>query len=285
MKSDDELRRIAESFKLTTNQIGIEDFDGYSPDEMDAMLYDPFSPDCPVQLNKVDDEVLRQIPLYNLARHLLEMLSIEKIKVEDSGFLPAEVVKFLYDQGYYQDYEIESGELYFTDPVASYSIVMAQVLLHLMEAIKEENGYVEITPKGNVLLQNPNRLLKEMILNFGQGYDWSLMDESDDAKIGKIGWSFSLALVQKFCKEPIMPAEIVFMYFRAFPALLKGHDIEDAYYIYVFRTMTDFMHLLGLTRIWQDDLMELPKKVQATPLLYKLISVRAPKHYQHKERN
>jgi len=285
MLSEEELRNLGDSLKLSNNVIGLEDFEGYNPDEMDALLYSPLRQECPVRLKAVETNIANKVPLYKIIRHLLEVLNSGKIKPTPSGHLPVELVQEIYHLGYYQDDEVETGINDLATEAASFSILIAHITLNFMKAIREIKGFLVITKKGRELLKDSNALLKEILITYGQQVNLSAFDQFGDNYVGRLGWSFSLVLMHKYGKEPIDPAELTFRYFRAFPALLNEIEEEDAHFCYIFRTVERFMHLLGLVRIEKGDLMEFPTLIQSTPLLYSLIALRAPKNFQDGGKN
>src|SRR5688572_27251511 len=108
--SEEELRRLVESIKQSSNQLGIEDFEGYNPLEMGEIAYRPLEENCPVRLKKVEENVYHQIPLLNLIRYIISRIQeAGKIKLTATGRLPVKLVADIYAKGYIKDELIEQG--------------------------------------------------------------------------------------------------------------------------------------------------------------------------------
>ncbi len=56
------------------NNRGLLDFEGYSPIEMQLLLYDIFGENCPVQLIKLTDLEYQSIPILNQMKFLIELI-------------------------------------------------------------------------------------------------------------------------------------------------------------------------------------------------------------------
>lgn len=73
---ENDLQQYARQYMYQQNNRSVTDFEGYSPNEMQQLLYDPFGPDSPLNLNKLDDAGYNAIPIFNLVRHLMRHLSL-----------------------------------------------------------------------------------------------------------------------------------------------------------------------------------------------------------------
>jgi len=60
-----------ERTRRIVNSAPLDDFDGFSPDEMGTILYSPFAEKCAVRIrSQMDNQVLDQSPIFQIARHL-----------------------------------------------------------------------------------------------------------------------------------------------------------------------------------------------------------------------
>ena len=57
------------------------DFNGFSSEQMHQMLNRPLEVECPVQLRRLTDEQIEQIPVMRQALHLMNVLSEKKMKL------------------------------------------------------------------------------------------------------------------------------------------------------------------------------------------------------------
>ena len=69
------------------NNRSIFEFEGYSPFEMQYILYDAFGEKSPIQLTEVTESDYKTIPILNQARFLIEVLYKQgEIKLTSKGF-------------------------------------------------------------------------------------------------------------------------------------------------------------------------------------------------------
>lgn len=283
---EDDLHRLAESLKQTSNHLGIDDFEGYSPAEMSEILYQPLADSCPIQLNKVDEHVFQQIPMFNQVTYLLSRIrEAGKIKLTNTGMLPVKLVAYTYAQGFMKDELIESGTYKLFKEEDSMSIHLAHILLQLTGIVRKSKGNLYVTQKGEKLYADPNKLLKALLLAFGQQFNWSYFDGYGEQPIGKIGWLYSLFLVSKYGAISRPSNFYAEKYFLAFPTLTDVAENGRAANCYKIRSFDRFMFLFGLVTIEKDHWMDSAKEVKATPLLFSLFNLDPPGNYQYPEIN
>ena len=56
------------------NNEPIADFEGYSPNEMQLVLYDTFNQESPIQILKVDEKEYLNIPIFNQVKFLFNII-------------------------------------------------------------------------------------------------------------------------------------------------------------------------------------------------------------------
>jgi len=78
MSNLNELNQAFNEIMREQNNRPLPEFEGYSPAEMHAILWDPFGPDCPMKLNKLSDADYSKIPLLNQIHHLITLTGIVK---------------------------------------------------------------------------------------------------------------------------------------------------------------------------------------------------------------
>lgn len=89
---DDKIKKIIDKINEEQNNRGLLDFEGYSPIEMQYILYDIFGENCPVQLIKLTDLEYQPIPLLNQIKFLIELIDISgELKLTNKGFLPTKI--------------------------------------------------------------------------------------------------------------------------------------------------------------------------------------------------
>jgi hypothetical protein len=283
---EDDLHRLAESLKQTSNHLGIDDFEGYSPNEMSEILYRPLEDSCPVRLKKVDEDVYRQIPMLNLVRFIISRIRESgKLKLTITGKLPVKLVAVTYAQGFMKDELLEFGSYKLYKEEDSMSIHLAHILMQLAGIVRKSKGNLYVTQKGEKLSADPNKLLKALLLAFGQQFNWSYFDGYGDQPIGKIGWLYSLLLLNKYGAISRPSNFYAEKYFLAFPPLTDVVENGRAANCYIIRSFDRFIFLFGLVTIEKDHWIKSAQVVMATPLFYSLISVTPPGSAQKKEMN
>ena len=88
----------------------IPEFDGYSTYEMAWILFNPIQPDSPMQLNPLTEDLIRRIPMLNVALFLMNMLHDSgEIKLTATGNLPLKLVKAMHEMAQVPDERLDTG--------------------------------------------------------------------------------------------------------------------------------------------------------------------------------
>lgn len=110
MTTLEELQEYLDQFMNQRNSRGLNEFEGYSPIEMQHILYDTFGDKSPIRLQKLKDEDYQSIPILNQVKYLARLISnAGELKLTKLGFLPTKVVSDLYGQRFMKEYDIESN--------------------------------------------------------------------------------------------------------------------------------------------------------------------------------
>ncbi len=110
MENLEELQKHLDKIMNEENNRGLPNFEGYSPIEMEYILYDTFGENSPIQLLKLSESDYNNIPILNQIKYLLQLIDEKgELKLTTKGFLPTKVVSDIYDQGFIKDEMIESG--------------------------------------------------------------------------------------------------------------------------------------------------------------------------------
>ena len=74
-----EIEEILQKIIDKKNRIPLENFDGFTPEEMYKIVYYPYSIDCPIHVNfEVDNRLLSTVPIFNIVIDLLIMIEWSK---------------------------------------------------------------------------------------------------------------------------------------------------------------------------------------------------------------
>ena len=142
--------RLNQYIQLLTrrhNNTPRDEFNGLTPEEMNNIMYVPFSSQCMVKLNKLDMEQYDRIPLVRQTIFLLKTLSEKELKLTQLGWLPLKVVAETYRLGQPEWIVEEYGaKRYYEYEVGS--VWMARIILDLLGWIKTRKGMLSLTAKG-----------------------------------------------------------------------------------------------------------------------------------------
>lgn len=231
MDSFDDIKRRLEASIIEYNTKPIEDFEGLSPADMRYVLYEPYSDDSPLKINKaIDDKVLDQIPLFNQIEYLLHILfTAGEIKLTSTGSLPTKVVKDIYSKGFLHDFAIDEGITKLYAETSSNIIHLTHILVELAGFTRKKYGKLSLTKKWSDRIKSGDRnvLFYKTLETFTQKFYWGYFDGYQGPQTGQSGFAFSLLLLSKYGnteREDIFYSE---KYLRAFPDILMEYPHEN----------------------------------------------------------
>ena len=148
MKSLEALQKHIDKIMNEQNNQGLPDFEGYSPIEMQYILYDTFGKNSPIELLSLTDSEYQKIPILKQIKYLLELVDKQgELKLTTKGFLPTKIVTDIYNQKFIQDEMIESGISKLYKETDSKSINLTRILLELSGLVKKRNNKLSLTKK------------------------------------------------------------------------------------------------------------------------------------------
>jgi len=261
------------------NNQGLPDFEGYSPTEMQFILYNTFGENSPIQLLKLTDLDYKNIPILNQIKYLLQIVDNHgELKLTNKGFLPTKIVSDIYNQGFIKDENIESGLYKLYKETDSLTINLSRILIEISALVKKRNNKLSLTKKGQALIKNDFTLLSLIFTTFGTKFNWAYYDGYGENRIGQIGFGFSLILLGKYGEARRIDKFYSDKYFKAFPDSIN--EIEDVGYrtmeesarsCYSLRTFDRFLDYFGLIKIDTEKKWDAEKFIMKTELFDKLI--------------
>jgi len=274
------LRQIQDQY----NNMGISDFEGYSPHEMRYVLYDPLGANSPVQLLKLSDTDYKKVPILNQIKYLLQLVGEHgELKLTAKGFLPTKIVADIYRQKFIKDEIIESGLGKLYKETDSKTINLTRILAELSGLVKKRKNKLSLTKKAKAELNDNDKLLKNVILTFATKFNWAYYDGYGQNEVGRLGFAFSLILLAKYGATKRNVSFYAEKYLKAFPELLRYINLlgyEDPkipfYRAYALRTFYRFLDYFGVIEPDTNDSWHYEKFVRKTELFDKLIYVRPP---------
>ena len=285
MESLEELQKRIDQIVNEQNNRGIPDFEGYSPAEMQYILYDTFGKNSPIQLLELSEPDYSNIPILKQIKYLLKIIDEKgELRLTAKGFLPTKIVSNIYDQGFIKDEMIESGISKLYKETDSMSINLTRILSELSGIIKKRNKKLSLTKKGKKELNDNRKLFENIITTFGTRFNWAYYDGYGDNQIGQLGFGFSLILISKYGMKKRDDLFYSKKYFSAFPMLIEqmgplyfDSRQKGASDCYSLRTFDRFLDYFGVIKIESEKKWGSKKFIEKTELYDKLVKVRPHK--------
>ena len=263
------------------------DFEGLTPNEMHALLYDPFGEDSVVKLNqKLSDTALDQIPYFRLTETLFEIIArTGKLKLTSAtNSLPVKVIQELYGKRFILDYFVEKGLSKMRTEQNSVVFTTLNITTRFSKFIKLTLGVLTFTKAGKAWLvkKDRNELLRDMLQTFTEKLNWAVNDGYPEMPIGQLGWAYSIFLLLKFGEE-IKPISFYSQkYFQAFPSFAERYPPEKyltgeagCHNCYTTRVVDRFLEWFGLVEVadCKSTFYKKDASMQATELLNEVFRV------------
>ena len=193
--NQDDINRHLGEIMHAQNAMPKPDFNGFSSEQMHQMLNRPLEVECPVQLRRLTDEQIEQIPVMRQALHLMNVLSEKELKLTSQGYIPPKTVAELYEIGSHSwnsDWYKQKSE------PKTEEVQVLRVVLKECGLIKTRVGKLSLTAKGKQLLVDHNELMRTIILFLFRDYNTGWLDSYEDNEVGNLGRLYSLWLLHHY---------------------------------------------------------------------------------------
>ena len=281
----EDLNRCVKEWMQMVNTQTSDDFDGYSPSEMQSILYHLFDVNCPVRLADFTGEDCQSVPLFRQVKMLLRMIEKEdRLKLTQTGNLPVRIVKELYSEGATEQH-VENGIVKLHIEKDSISVQLARIIVEIMKAVKKQGNKFSLTKRGKELLADDCKLLTELLNVVFLHFNLAYFDRYLSENIGVLGIGFSLILLNKYGDIDQSDNFYAEKYFKAFPKLLletgggaftpQSREATNCYFHRVFNIL--FYHL-GFVEITETDYFTSVYKrtIHRTAIIEKLFKISHP---------
>jgi len=277
----EEIQRHINKIMQDRNNQRLPDFEGYSPVEMQYILYNTFEANSPIQLMKLKESDYKRIPILNQIKYLVTLIENQgELKLTNKGFLPTRIVAELYNQGFIKDELIESGISKLYKETNCQAINLTRILIEISGLVKKRYNKLSLTKTGKSIINNDFKLLLLIFKIFGTKFNWAYYDGYGQNNIGQLGFGFTLMLLSKYGKVKRLDKFYADKYLTAFPQLLNeisasyfDTNQEQARKCYSIRTFDRFLNYFGLIKIEKEDIWNADKFIIKTELFDKLIKV------------
>jgi len=283
LTNDDEqinLTEIGQIVSFLMNNQAIVDFEGYSPAEMEYILYEPFVEYSPVQFcPDILDEVLDQIPILRMIEYLMNKIEeTGELKLTKTGALPRNIVLDLYGR-YYKDEEIEKyGDKLYKE-ADSRSIHIARIILEISKLGKKLNNRLSLTKTGKNLKNNRKELFFEIFRTYTQKYNIAYLDLYENRQCAQFGYAFTLILLSKYGEEFKEASFYSEKYQKAFPAMIdtfeRDYSTPEEIMMHCFehRTFSKFLNFFNFVEIEYKTHWSLQDKVKKSAIFDRIFRV------------
>jgi len=276
----DDIQRKIDRIMNEKNNREIPEFEGYSPIEMNYILYDTFDERSPIKICQLKKTDYGHIPILNQILYLSRLIETQgEIKLTNRGYLPPKIVTDLYNQKYMTDEMIESGISKLFKESDSMTVTLTRILMDLSGIIKKRNNKISLTNKGKKLIPDNHKLLVKILTTFGFKFNWAYFDGYGENDIGQFGFGFTLILLSRYGNQNRKDDFYIEKYFTAFPQLLD--DFPESQYrdkvsltesCYSIRTFDRFLKYFGIIEIEKKGLVDSGKCIKKTKLFDKMIT-------------
>jgi hypothetical protein len=284
----EDLQRHLDKIMQEMNRKSKPEFEGYSPEEMTAILYSAFYQKSPVQFKHLTDADCERVPIFNQIKYLAGVIADKgEIQLTKKGFLPVKVVADLYEQGFMKDDLIEAGINKLHKEADSLVINLAHILLKISGLAKTHHGKLSLTKAGEKTIADNNKLLQLIFNIFATKLNWAYFDGYGQNDVGQLGVRFTLILLSKYGSERRRDHFYAEKYFKAFPALLEakaptmfGDTLTDFNRCYSMRIFDRFLNFFGFVDTEPADKQGLFVRkffVTKTSLLDKFVEIQPPR--------
>ena len=239
----DDINRHLVEIMHAQNAMPKPDFNGFSSEQMHQMLNRPLEVECPVQLRRLTDEQIEQIPVMRQALHLMNVLSEKELKLTSQGYIPPKTVAELYEIGSHSwnsDWYKQKSE------PKTEEVQVLRVVLKECGLIKTRVGKLSLTAKGKQLLVDHNELMRTIILFLFRDYNTGWLDSYEDNEVGNLGRLYSLWLLHHYGADWRNTGFYADEYSKAFPMLNAVHGYE-------YRVFNRLFRFIGLCEINESD--------------------------------
>jgi hypothetical protein len=222
----DEIENKVNEFLNAQNRTPLEDFDGFTAEDMQYIIHNPFTEMCTIKVNAtLASELLRHSPIFNIVLDLLLIINNNNgIKLTPKGNIQQKVLRELYDKKFITQEIIEAG----------YQSIRTEedwVVLHTIKVVLKVAGIVR-NYKGKLVLVNHwksvlnsqkySKIFNHFFTTYSTEFNWAYNDGHEIEETGQVGFLYLLYLLKKYGQQFRDIHFYSTKYFKAFPTLAFG---------------------------------------------------------------
>ena len=217
-----ELKQESDQFFHSHNEKPMDDFLGLSPNQMEYILYNPFSLTNEIFIFEYGShfkQKIKEVPFLEQAFYFLNRLyELGEMKATQKGNLPTFFIKELYQKFF-------SKEDFILIPHKEDDLLEAKRLkfiLNMTGLIKKRKNKFYLTRKGKSLIEDKKikELFDKLILTLFNKWNWGAFDGFSKLPLIQTSVVFNIHLLNKKAKNWISGEELGGVFFKAFPDLV-----------------------------------------------------------------
>jgi hypothetical protein len=279
----DEANEVLSSHFSRTNRLANDDFSGLSPEQMNALLYEPFDSAEYISFNW-NFETTPEAPILTLFSLLVEGIGEDGLKPTAKGNLPRQFCR-------------EAALRYRRDELHQEQIRFRKVNkeddffdLHVTRIVAEMAGLIRKYRGKFILSRECRRILKQQGLKgvypllfkaYIKEYNWGYGDGYSELPFIQQSFAYTLYLLQRYTAQWQPQSFLEEKYIQAFPMLLteiQGSEyfppeqqLSSCYTLRTIRKFASFLGLVELERVEKDRYLS-TYQVRKLPLLDVIVS-------------
>jgi hypothetical protein len=214
-------------------------FQGFSSIQMYYLVNKPFEEGCPIQLCKLNEKEIEEIPFLRQALYLMRLLEEKELRLTAQGYIPPKIVTELYKMGL-EDWNSNYYKQKIEPRVETVQVL--RIALKSCGFIKVRIGKMSLTTKGQKILCDVNAIFHALMRFMFWTFNVASFDIVPNQEVANIGGLFSLWLLHHYGDEWRNQNFYAEKYFEAFPQIGPS-------YIYGCRTFDRLFHYIGICEI------------------------------------
>ncbi|WP_127718241.1 tetratricopeptide repeat protein [Halobacteriovorax sp. HLS] len=226
--SIDEMNAELGAITANQNSMGLGPFLGLSPNDMQGVLYSPFSLENHIfKFESKDINEIKGVPFIAQAIYFMSKIKADGfIKATQKGNLSKAFVLEIY-------HEYFSKEKYARLPNKEDDLPQLTRLKHILDMsglIKKRSGKFSLTKKGEKITEKENylELFKILVGTLFNDWNWGYSDGYSDLTLIQQSAIFNIHLLNKKAHDWTLDKELGKYYLEAFPMLVN--EVEASYF-------------------------------------------------------
>jgi hypothetical protein len=234
-----------------------EDLGGFSPSQLQGLLYSPLEEQTLIQWQKtISSDVLKQVLIFCVYQSLKNYLQEHKAKATLKGMLPIVLVKFVHS-------EFEAA---FGNEALNYrynkinkeqdfrELHIGRIIFELAGLIRKYKGHFVLTKKA--LKLSDDETYKLLFTTYVNKYNWAYEDGYEEASFFQTATWYSLVALHRMNGQEVKQGDFAEDFMLVFPAVLDSFEATEyqtslnaATNAYKVRMIERFWVLFGLVTL------------------------------------